>query len=133
IVCLGISCASVWAAEPSHSAVENDDFKVIADRFADIQVLRYRASGFDQLTLQQKKLAYFLAEAGLAGRDIFYDQKYKHNLTIRKMLEAILSSYSGSKESDDYQKLLTYAKRVFFANGIHHHYSNIKFVPECSA
>ncbi len=129
-VFLGVVCSFVRAAEP---AAESNEFKVVADRFADIQVLRYRSPGFDQLSLQQKKLAYFLTEAGLAGRDIFYDQKYKHNLTIRKTLEAILSSYSGSKESDDYQKLLVYAKRMFFANGIHHHYSNIKFVPECSA
>ncbi len=130
---LGLICLRLNAGESATSADRTSvDFKVVADRFADIQVLRYRASGFDELTLAQKKLAYFLTEAGLAGRDIFYDQKYKHNLAIRKTLEAILSSYGGSKESQDYQQLVTYAKRVFFANGIHHHYSNIKFIPECS-
>ena len=116
------------AAEPSE-----EDFQVIADQFADIQVLRYRVPGFDQLTLQQKKLAYYLTEAGLAGRDIFYDQKYKHNLAVRKTLEAILKSYTGDKNSEEYKKLLVYAKRVFFSNGVHHHYSTAKFVPECSA
>src|SRR5438132_14429930 len=105
-VFLGVVCSILRAAEPT---AESDEFKVVADRFADIQVLRYRAPGFDQLTLQQKKLAYFLTEAGLAGRDIFYDQKYKHNLAIRKTLEAVLSSYSGSKDDENYQKLLTYA------------------------
>ena len=106
---------------------------MVADQFADIQVLRYRVPGFDQLSLQQKKLAYYLAEAGLAGRDIFYDQKYKHNLVVRKTLEAILRNYAGDKNADDYKKLIVYAKRVFFSNGIHHHYSTAKFVPECSA
>lgn len=130
ILSLGIIAASVSAASPETAT---DEFKVVADRFADIQVLRYRAPGFDQLPLQQKKLAYYLTEAGLAGRDIFYDQKYRHNLAIRKTLEAILSTYSGPKDNADFQKLVVYAKRFFFANGIHHHYSNIKFVPECTA
>lgn len=135
-VLLSLSMAfAAEAAEPAssgHSTTMDDSFKVVAEQFADVQVLRYRVPEFDQLTLQQKKLAYYLTQAGLAGRDIFYDQKYKHNLAIRKTLEAILTSYSGDKESDDYKKLVTYAKRVFFANGIHHHYSNIKMVPECS-
>src|SRR5688572_12736545 len=74
-----------------------DEFQVVTDQFADIQILRYQTPEFDQLTLQQKKLAYYLTEAGLAGRDIFYDQKYKHNLAIRKTLEAILTSYQGAK------------------------------------
>lgn len=128
IVGLAALSLNLPAAEPSE-----EDFQVIADQFADIQVLRYRVPGFDQLTLQQKKLAYYLTEAGLAGRDIFYDQKYKHNLAVRKTLEAILKSYTGDKNSEDYKKLLVYAKRVFFSNGIHHHYSTAKFIPECSA
>lgn len=126
------------AAEPPGPASARDsasaehEFKVVADQFADIQILRYRVPGFDQLTLQQKKLAYYLTEAGLAGRDIFYDQKYRHNLAIRKTLEAILKTYSGDKNSDDFKKLVVYAKRFFFSNGVHHHYSSSKFVPECS-
>jgi dipeptidyl-peptidase III len=126
-------CLPLFAAEPSRAgSAKEEDFQVIADQFADIQVLRYRVPGFDQLPLQQKKLAYYLTEAGLAGRDIFYDQKYKHNLAIRKTLETILRSYSGDKNADDYKKLVVYAKRFFFSNGIHHHYSTAKIVPDCS-
>lgn len=130
-------CLPLFAAEPvpptTGGSSSEQEFQVVADQFADIQVLRYRVPGFDQLSLQQKKLAYYLAEAGLAGRDIFYDQKYKHNLVVRKTLEAILRNYAGDKNGDDYKKLIVYAKRVFFSNGIHHHYSTAKFVPECSA
>ncbi|MGZ8920359.1 MAG: dipeptidyl-peptidase 3 family protein [Limisphaerales bacterium] len=130
-------CLPLLAAEPAArvaaGSAGGQEFQVVADQFADIQVLRYRVPGFDQLSLQQKKLAYYLAEAGLAGRDIFYDQKYKHNLVVRRTLEAILRTYSGDKNSDDYKKLVVYAKRVFFSNGIHHHYSTAKFIPECSA
>ncbi len=107
-------------------------FEVEADRFADLAVLRYRINGFDELSLKQKQLSYYLYQAGLSGRDIFYDQKYKYNLQVRKTIEAILSTYNGNKESDDYKKFLVYAKRFFFSNGLHHHYSKIKFVPECS-
>ena len=130
-------CLPLFAAEPVPNATKGarseEEFQVVADQFADIQVLRYRVPGFDQLSLQQKKLAYYLTEAGLAGRDIFYDQKYQHNLAVRKTLEAILRTYSGDKNAEDYKKLIVYAKRVFFANGVHHHYSTSKFVPECSA
>jgi dipeptidyl-peptidase III len=107
-------------------------FEVESDRFADLQVLRYQVPGFDELSLQQKELLYYLSEAANCGRDIIFDQKYRHNLAIRKTLEAVLNSYKGDKSSDDYKKLETYAKKVFFSNGIHHHYSNNKFIPECS-
>jgi dipeptidyl-peptidase-3 len=109
------------------------EFNYMADRFADIQVLRYEVKGFDQLSLKQKQLAYYMYQAGLSGRDIFYDQKYRHGLTIRKTLEAILETYKGDKNGDDYTKFETYCKRFFFANGNHHHYSADKFIPECSA
>jgi len=109
----------------------DDNFNYECDRFADVQVLRYEISGFNELTAKQKELAYYLSEAANCGRDIIYDQKYKHNLAIRKTIEAILTTYQGDKTSDDYKKFETYAKKVFFANGIHHHYSNMKFVPEC--
>lgn len=108
------------------------NFNYECDRFADIQVLRYEIPGFDELTPKQKELAYYLSEAANCGRDIIYDQKYKHNLAIRKTIEAVLTSYQGDKSADEYKKFETYAKKVFFANGIHHHYSNMKFVPECS-
>lgn len=105
------------------------EFKVEADRFADLQVLRYQVPGFESLSQQQKELAYYLYMAGMSGRDIFYDQKYKHNLRIRKVLECILTSYQGDSTSSDYLAFVTYAKRVFFSNGIHHHYSSEKFEP----
>lgn len=107
-------------------------FEVECDRFADLQVLRYEIPGFEELSAKQKELAYYLYEAANCGRDIIYDQKYKHNLTIRRTLEAIYNSYKGDKKSEDWNKFETYAKRVWFSNGIHHHYSNMKFVPECS-
>ena len=88
--------------------------------------------GFDSLPLQQKKLAYYLTQAGLSGRDIFYDQKYKHGLLIRKTLEAILNSYKGEKSGDDWNKFIVYCDRFFFANGNHHHYGADKMIPECS-
>jgi dipeptidyl-peptidase-3 len=108
-------------------------FEVECDRFADLQVLRYEIPGFNNLTPQQKELAYYLYEAANCGRDMIYDQKYKHNLTIRKTLEAIINTSSANKNAEEWTKLTDYAKRVFFSNGIHHHYSNIKFIPECSS
>lgn len=108
-------------------------FNVEADRFADIQVLRYELPGFGELSLKQKQLAYYLYQAGLSGRDIFYDQKYRHNLRVRKTLETIVSTYKGDKQSADYANFLVYARRVFFANGIHHHYANTKILPEFPA
>lgn len=116
----------------SKNAHAENGFEVECDRFADLQILRYQIEGFNELTPQQKELAYYLYEAANAGRDIIYDQKYRYNLTVRKTLEAILQSYRGDKQNANYKKFETYAKRVFFSNGIHHHYSNLKFVPECS-
>lgn len=119
-------------AESNDSITLKDSFDYMADRFADIQVLRYKVPGFDELSLKQKQLAYYLYMAGMSGRDIFYDQKYRHNLRIRKTLETILTTYNGDKNAEDYKKFLTYAKRFFFANGIHHHYSSAKMLPEFS-
>src|SRR5688572_7138908 len=116
ILCAGLltlGCTLLAAEKTTSSKTAEEEFQVIADQFADIQVLRYRVPGFDQLSLQQKKLAYYLTEAGLAGRDIFYDQKYKHNLAVRKTLEAILKTYSGEKNNEDFKKLAVYAKRFF--------------------
>ena len=108
------------------------EFNFIADRFADVQVLRYKINGFDELSLQQKQLAYYLWNAGLSGRDIYYDQKNHNNLRIRKTIECILETYKGDKAADNYKKFETYCKRFFFANGVHHHYAAVKMVPECS-
>jgi dipeptidyl-peptidase-3 len=108
------------------------DFEVECDRFADLEILRYEIPGFEELSAKQKELAYYLFEAANCGRDIIYDQKYKYNLTIRKTIESIFNSYSGDKQSKDWKQFEIYAKRVWFSNGIHHHYSNLKFVPDCS-
>ncbi len=120
------------ATQQKKDSVVATQTEIMADCFADIQVLRYDVPGFADLSLKQKQLAYYLYEAGLCGRDIFWDQKYKYSLTIRKTLETILTTYSGDKNSEDYKKFLEYSKRVFFANGIHHHYSNAKMLPDFS-
>ncbi|MBN4061866.1 dihydrofolate reductase [Bacteroidales bacterium AH-315-I05] len=109
-----------------------DDFAYQTEQFADIRMLRYKVPGFDELKKKHKRLLYYLYEAALAGRDIVWDQNYKHNLCIRRMLEAIVTSYSGSKNTDDYRNFMVYTKRVWFSNGIHHHYSNQKIIPEFS-
>jgi len=107
-------------------------FNVNAEAFADLQILRYQVPGFETLTLQQKKLAYYLYEAGLSGRDIIYDQKGKYNLLVRKTIENIYGTYKGDRKTADWQKFKTYAGRVWFSNGIYHHYGNEKFIPEHS-
>ena len=110
-----------------------DDFKYADERFADLQLLRYRVPGFESLSLLQKKLIYYLSEAALQGRDILYDQNGKYNLRIRKMLEAVYTDYQGDRTCEDFQQLTVYLKRVWFSNGIHHHYATDKFVPLFSA
>ena len=102
------------------------------DRFADIQILRYEIKGFDLLSLSQKLLVYFLSQAGLSGRDIIYDQNNAYNLEIRRCLEGVIKAYKGDKESDQWYLFMTYAKQVWFANGIHHHYGMEKFTPKFS-
>lgn len=114
------------------AATDNDNFNYVADRFADIEVLRYKVPDFEHLTLQQKQLIYHLTEAALAGRDILWDQNGKHNLAIRRLLEQVYTGFDGDKESADYKALEKYLKQIWFANGIHHHYSMDKFTPEFS-
>jgi dipeptidyl-peptidase-3 len=106
-----------------------DEFKYFSEQFADLRVLRYQVKDFDRLDLNTKTLLYYLSEAALCGRDINYDQNFKYNLAVRKCLEAILSEDNGNGE--DHEKLVTYAKRVWFSNGIHHHYNHDKIIPEC--
>ncbi len=96
------------------------------EQFADIKVLRYQISGWENLTLKEQKLVYYLTQAGLSGRDIIWDQNYRHNLTIRKALENVYNTYEGDKTSENWKSFETYLKRVWFSNGIHHHYSNAK-------
>lgn len=128
----GVLLYSCSSDHKQKSGDVNSNFEVECDRFADLQVLRYEIPGFEDLTPKQKELAYYLYEAANSGRDIIYDQKNKHNLTIRKTIEAIFNSYSGEKSGAEWDQFVVYAKRVWFSNGIHHHYSNLKFVPECS-
>jgi len=109
-----------------------DEFIYLAEQFADIKVLRYQIPGFDQLSLQQKKYVYYLTQAGLAGRDIIYDQNYRYNLTIRRALENVYQDYQGDKNNVDWKNFETYLKQIWFANGIHHHYSSDKFKPQFS-
>jgi dipeptidyl-peptidase-3 len=108
---------------------EADSFKYFVDQFEDIRVLKYRLPGFESLSLQQKKFMYYLSEAAISGRDILWSQNFRYNLLVRKTIECILNSYKGDRESADYKAFVTYSKRVFFANGIHHHYSSDKFKP----
>ena len=126
--------AAVLAAVSLNSCMtqETEKFDYNVDRFADIQVLRYQVPGFEQLTLNQKIYVYYLTEAAIYGRDILFDQHGKYNLQIRKLLENIYQNYSGDKNSADYAAMVKYMKQVWFANGIHHHYSTDKFVPEFS-
>lgn len=109
-----------------------DPSGVVVDRFADLQVLRYELPDFEKLDLQKKKLVYFLTQAGLSGRDIIYDQNYKHNLKIRRTLEAIYETFPGDRTTEDFKAFEVYIKRVWFSNGIHHHYSTAKITPEFS-
>ena len=108
---------------------EADKFDYTVEQFADLQILRYRVPGFENLSLKQKELVYYLTEAALQGRDILFDQNGKYNLTIRRMLEAVYTGYKGDKNTPDFKAMEVYLKRVWFSNGIHHHYGSEKFAP----
>lgn len=112
--------------------IETDDFVYLSEQFADLKIVRYQIPGWENLSLKQKELLYYLYEAAISGRDMMYDQNFKHNLTIRRSLEAILENFEGDTSNADYQNLLTFTKRVWFSNGIHHHYGNEKMMPEFS-
>ena len=112
---------------------ETQDFKWQIDQFADLRILRYQVPGFDELPLAQKELIYYLSEAALCGRDIITAQNYKHNLTIRRTLDAIVEGYTGDRTDPQWEKFMVYTKRVWFSNGIHHHYSTDKFIPGFTA
>lgn len=110
----------------------SENFNYIVEQFADLQLLRYRVAGFENLSLRQKELIYYLSEAALEGRDILFDQNGKYNLQIRKLLEAVYVSYSGDRNNPEFQGLEVYLKRVWFSSGIYHHYACDKFVPAFS-
>lgn len=128
-----IAAAAIMAAAvttQSAMAKDNSDFNYVVDRFADIEVLRYKVPDFEKLTPRQKALVYYLTEAAIAGRDILWDQNGKYNLPIRQLIENVYTNYSGNRESRQYKALEKYLKQIWFGNGIHHHYSMDKFVPE---
>src|SRR5699024_3032189 len=128
------SCGSDKQKEGQATEKKSDgDFEVVMDQFADVQILRYEIPGFDDLKSKEKELVYYLYQAGLSGRDIIYDQNYKHNLVIRRTLEAIVNNYSGDKNAGAYEQFMIYVKRVWFSNGIHHHYSTQKMEPGFSS
>jgi len=110
----------------------DENFSYSVDKFADIEILRYQVPDFDSLSLQQKELVYYLTQAALEGRDILYDQNNRYNLCVRRTLEAVYVNYTGDRTSPDFERMTTYLKRVWMGNGIHHHYSEDKFVPEFS-
>lgn len=120
-------------SEKQTTTPEMDKFPYTVDRFADIEILRYRVPDFESLSLQQKELIYYLSEAALSGRDILYDQNNKYNLCVRRTLEAVYENYRGDRQSEEFKNFITYLKQVWMGNGIHHHYSEDKFVPKFSA
>ena len=126
--------AIFWSCQPKQQedAVKSGEFKYFSEQFADLKIIRYQIPGFDQLNLEQKKLVYYLTQAGLSGRDIIWDQNYRHNLKIRRALEKIVLDFSGDRTTAEWNNFITYTKRIWFSNGIHHHYGNNKFIPEFS-
>jgi dipeptidyl-peptidase III len=120
------------SSEGKVSNMNDDKFKYETEKFADLSILRYQVPGFEQLSPEQKELLYYLSKAALSGRDIFWDQNYKHNLLVRRTLEAIVNSYNGSRETEEFNNFLVYTKRVWFSSGIHHHYSTKKIIPDIS-
>lgn len=124
---MSVAAATSCAGEKS----SEQDFKYMVDQFADIRVMRYRIPGWEDLSLKQKEYAYHLAEAAKWGRDITWDQYCRYNLPVRHLLENILENYEGDRTGEDWQNFLVYAKRVFFSNGVHHHYAEDKFIPAC--
>ena len=129
ITTLSLSSCGNKSAE-AEQAIDPANAPWIVDRFDDIKVLRYEVPGFENLPLNQKLLVYYLAQASKCGRDILFDQNFKYNLAIRRTLEQIYTNYDGDREAAEFKAMEKYLKKVWFANGIHHHYSNDKFKPE---
>ena len=128
IACAAFALLTACSGSKTTTA-EADKFDYKVEQFADLQILRYRVPGFENLSLQQKELVYYLTEAALQGRDILFDQNGKYNLRIRRTLEAVYTGYKGDKNTPDFKAMEVYLKRVWFSNGIHHHYGSEKFVP----
>ena len=126
IVIAGASCSQ------AEKKTEEAGFRYLIDEFADLKVMRYRIPGWEELSLRQKEYVYHLAEAAKWGRDIYFEQNCEGNLRLRKVIEKIINEYAGDRTTADYLSFEVYAKRVFFSNGVHHHYAEDKFFPECS-
>ena len=127
-----IACgAAVSLAACGNGSSQEDNFRYLVDEFADIKIMRYQIPGWDSLSLQQKQYVYHLGEAAKYGRDIIWMQNCRYNLPVRHLVEDILDRYDGDRECDDFRKFTVYAKRLFFSNGMHHHYAEDKFFPEC--
>ena len=125
------AAAALCSCGQGEKEAQSNDFHYLLDEFADLKVIRFQVPGWNNLSLRQKEYAYHLSEAAKLGRDITWDQYCKWNLPIRHVVEDILNEYEGDRECADFQNFTVYAKRLFFANGIHHHYSEDKFFPEC--
>lgn len=128
----GMFCSCNDPHKQESSSQETDTFKYLVEQFADLKILRYQVPGFDSLSVNQKKLIYYLSQATLAGRDIIFDQNGKYNLVIRRSLENIYDTYSGDRNSSEFAIFVVYLKRVWFSNGIYHHYASDKFLPDFS-
>ena len=128
IISMGLIIFSCNEFQKEPDKAEND-FDYYVEQFADLRILRYQVPGFDSLTLNQKRLVYYLSQAALCGRDIYYDQNGKYNLAIRRTLENIYETYSGNRETEEFSEFIIYLKRIWFSNGIYHHYSTDKFIP----
>ncbi len=124
--------APVETKEKETTVTTTDKFEYVVGQVADLKILRYQIPGWENLSLKEQKLVYYLTQAGVSGRDIMWDQNYRHNLVIRHALEKVYTTYKGDKTSSDWEAFDTYLKRVWFSNGIHHHYSNDKIKPEFS-
>jgi len=133
IIIMLVTITAISCNQPSAPEEKKDDFKYLLEQFADLKIMRYQVSGFDELTLKQKELVYYLSQAAIAGRDILFDQNFKYNLAIRRTLENIVENYEGDRNTDEFNKFMVYTKRVWFSNGIHHHYSKDKFIPKFSS
>jgi len=129
LIILGVSCNSGKKSQ-EESIPKNENFEFVVDRFGDVEIMRYRLDDWDELSLKQKELIYYLSEAALCGRDIIFDQNGKYNLLVKHTLEHIVNSYSGDTTTEEWHQFMDYVKRFWFSNGMHHHYSNDKFYPE---
>ena len=124
--------STLSSSDDLYIEVDVENFPYMVEQFADLKILRYQLPGWESLSLDEQKLVYYLTQAGLSGRDIMWDQNYRHNLTIRQALETIYTTFDGDKTTENWRAFEIYLKRVWFSNGIHHHYSNEKLKPEFS-